>query len=328
MDFELSQLSALSAAVSEGTLEGAARALHITPSAVSQRLKALELAAGRVLLVRSKPVRVTPSGEPVLRLAKQMALLTADAARELDAFQPADPTGPADPSAGGQPRPVTITLAVNADSLATWILDALAPLAGSLCFDFHREDQAHTSALLREGTAMAAITADAQPVPGCSSTPLGSTRYRCMASPAFDHRYFPHGVSTAALATAPVVVFDRDDDLQHRYLRRRTRKRLDPPVHYVPSTADYLSAVRLGFGWGMLPDVQARAHERAGDLIDLDAAGSIAIPLYWQQWKLRSPSLDRVADAIRAAARAQLEQPASRHSRRSVTSDRSDSSAR
>lgn len=295
MEFDLSQLAALSAAVSEGTLDGAARALHVTPSAVSQRLKALEQAAGRVLLVRSKPVRVTPSGEPVLRLARQVALLVADARRELD----------------GDARPVTIPLAINADSLATWVLDALVPLGGSLCFDMYREDQAHTSALLREGTAMAAITSDAEPVPGCSSSPLGSMRYRCMASPDFAARWFGAGITTTALAIAPVVVFDRKDDLQHRYLRRRSRRELDPPAHYVPSSADFLAAVRLGLGWGMVPDLQAQPYEQSGALVELDPAGASRITLYWQQWKLRSPSLDLVAEAIRGAAHRHLDQLAS-----------------
>ena len=83
MDLDLAQLRALRAAVDTGTLEGAARALHVTPSAVSQRLKALEQATGRVLLVRSRPVQVTEPGRAVLRLARQLDLLAADAAREL-----------------------------------------------------------------------------------------------------------------------------------------------------------------------------------------------------------------------------------------------------
>jgi LysR family transcriptional regulator (chromosome initiation inhibitor) len=181
-----------------------------------------------------------------------------------------------------------------------------------MCFDITREDQAHTSALLREGTAMAAITGDADPVPGCSSSPLGHMRYRCMASPAFSERWFAGGVTTAAFAQAPVVVFDRKDDLQRRYLRRRTRKRLDPPTHYVPATADFLYGVRLGLGWGMIPDVQASVYEASGELVDLDPAGASRIALYWQQWKLRSPSLDLVAQAIREGALVHLEQPSRR----------------
>jgi LysR family transcriptional regulator (chromosome initiation inhibitor) len=298
MDLDLGQLRALRATVAEGTLEAAARALHVTPSAVSQRLKALETATGRVLLVRSKPVQVTVSGEAVLRLARQVDLLTADAVREL---------GDA-PAASGESRPVTLPIAVNADSLATWVLPALAPLAGSCVFDLHREDQQHTSALLRRGTVMAAVTAHAEPVPGCSSTRLGGMRYRPMATPAFVSRWLADGVTSAALAGAPVVVYDRDDDLQHRWLRERAGADLGPPQHFVPSSADYVSAVRLGMGWGMVPDLQRTADDE-GRLVELDPDGAVDVVLYWQQWRLRSPSLDRVADALLAAARVQLDQP-------------------
>jgi LysR family transcriptional regulator (chromosome initiation inhibitor) len=291
VDLDLGQLRALEATVTAGTLDGAARALHVTPSAVSQRLKALETATGRVLLVRSKPVRVTESGQAVLRLARQVALLAADAAREL----------------AGEER-ITLPIAVNADSMATWVLPALAPLAGDLAFDLHREDQERTAALLRDGRVMAAVTADAEPVPGCSVTRLGGMRYRPMATAAVADRWFPAGVTAAALARAPVVVFDREDDLQHRYLRRRGVDPAAPPLHLVPASADYVSAVRLGFGWGMVPAQQ----EPEGELVDLDPDGAVDVVLYWQQWKLRTPSLDRVAEAVLAAARGALDPPVRR----------------
>ena len=126
MHHDLLQLQALSAAVAEGTFEAAARALHVTPSAISQRLRALEVATGRILLVRTKPVQVTDSGQVVLRLARQLDLFTADVAREL----------------GGDSSPAqvpTLPLAVNADSMATLLLPALAPLAGEVCLDLHPE---------------------------------------------------------------------------------------------------------------------------------------------------------------------------------------------
>lgn len=294
MDFDFAQLRALSAVVSAGTFDAAARALHVTPSAISQRLKALEAAAGRVLVVRSKPVRVTASGQVVLRLARQVEVLTADTARHLGTEHAS--------------RPVTLPIAVNADSLATWVLPALAPLADTVCVDLHRADQNHTSALLREGTVMAAVTADAEPVPGCSSIPLGSMSYQPMAAPGFAAQWFPDGVTARALANAPVVVFDREDDLQHHYLRLRTDQ-LDPPVHHVPSSADFPTAVALGLGWGMLPDLQSAVHYRDGRLVDLDPDGATDVTLHWQQWRLRSPTLDRVADAVLAAAGTHLDQP-------------------
>jgi LysR family transcriptional regulator, chromosome initiation inhibitor len=289
MDLDLAQLRALDATVRAGTLEAAARALHVTPSAVSQRLRALEVATGRVLLVRTKPVQVTDSGQAVLRLARQVDLLTADAVRELG---------------GGDERAV-LPIAVNADSMATWVLPALAPLAGELAFDLHREDQERTSALLRAGTVMAAVTTDAAPVPGCSVTRLGGMRYRPMAAPAFAATWFPDGPTPEALHRAPVVVFDRHDDLQHRYLRDRAPG-ADPPAHHVPASADYLAAVVLGLGWGMLPDQQVRGAE----LVVLDPGGALDVVLHWQQWKLRSSGLDRVREAVLAAARRELGQAA------------------
>ena len=292
MDLDLAQLRALDATVRGGTLEAAARALHVTPSAISQRLRALEVAAGRILLVRSKPVQVTESGQAVLRLARQVDLLAADVAREL----------------GGETSPdrlPTLPIAVNADSMATWVLPALAPLAGDVAFDLHREDQEHTSALLRAGTVMAAVTADAEPVPGCTSTPLGAMRYRPMASPALARRWFSDGPTPGALGRAPVVVFDRKDDLQHRYLHGRAGGDVAPPMHYVPASADYVAAVTLGLGWGMVPDLQRKGA--AADLVELDPAGVVDVVLYWQQWKLRAPTLDRVREAVLAAAGRELD---------------------
>ena len=291
MDVELGQLRALAAAVTSGTLEGAARELHVTPSAVSQRLKALEAATGRVLLVRSKPVRVTPSGAAVLRLARQVELLAADTARELETE-----SGP-----GGRP---TVPIAVNADSLATWLLPALAPLASDYCLDLHSTDQEHTSGLLRDGTVMAAVTAEAEAVPGCRVVRLGAMRYSPMATAAFAGEWFPDGMAADVLSAAPVVVFDRKDDLQHAYLQRKGASQ--PPIHYVPSSTDYLRAVRLGLGWGMVPDLQLTGTG-PGELVELDPDGATDVVLHWQQWRLVSPALDRVADAVREAARRQLD---------------------
>ncbi|MEV4421122.1 LysR family transcriptional regulator ArgP [Patulibacter sp. NPDC049589] len=298
MDLDLQQLRALSVAVSEGTLDAAARVLHVTPSAVSQRLRALEVATGQVLLVRSRPVRVTEAGRPVLRLARQVELLLTDTAAELDLSED-----------GGRASPLPV--AVNADSLATWVLPALQPLAADLFFRLYREDERRTSDLLRDGTVLAAVSTDAEPVAGCRVVPLGAMRYRPTAAPAFAARWFPDGPDPASLARAPVVTFDRDDPLQRAYLdahRARSGPPLEPPVHFVPSSADFVAAVRLGFGWGMVPDLQADDDRTAGALVDLDPDGAVDVALHWQQWQLRSPALDRLGEALIAAARRALVQ--------------------
>ncbi|TAJ48897.1 MAG: LysR family transcriptional regulator ArgP [Herbiconiux sp.] len=293
MDFEISQLAALEAAVSEGTFEAAARRLRVTPSAVSQRIKALETSVGRVLLQRSKPIEPTESGRIILRFARQIDALGDDVRRGL---------GQENASRSRMP------IAVNADSLATWILPALAPLAAEIAFDFHREDQSHTLSLLRDGTAMAAITGVAEAVQGCSSTPLGAMRYQPMASRAFAARWFAGApdASDEPFAHAPVVIFDRRDDLQDVVLRRRAARSgsvVDPPRHYVPASVDFVEAVRLGFGWGMVPELQA---DGVDDLVLVDPEATIDVPLYWQQWQLHTPSLEQVAATVRRAAAAAL----------------------
>ncbi|MCU1543470.1 MAG: chromosome replication initiation inhibitor protein [Microbacteriaceae bacterium] len=290
MDFDLAQLRALSAAVAEGTFEAAARSLNVTPSAISQRIKSLETAVGSVLVQRSKPVRVTEPGQAVLRLAREVSVLAADAERELQ--------GGGD---SGERRPVEVPVAVNADSLATWILPALAGLPRGMSFDIHLDDQDHTTALLRSGTVMAAVTAIAAPIQGCTSTILGTMRYRARCTRAFADEWFADGATHRALGLAPVVVFDRKDDLQDTYLRSRRGQTPTPPRHYVPSSTDFARAVRFGLGWGMIPDLQREAGD---ELVEMDDSpgSTIDVPLYWQQWQLRSPTLDAVAVAVRAAA--------------------------
>jgi LysR family transcriptional regulator (chromosome initiation inhibitor) len=289
MEFDQAQLEALSACVAEGTFEAAGRRLHITPSAVSQRIKALETSVGQVLLNRSKPVRPTPSGRTLLRIARQMQALTAEAAREL----------------GNEPaaRGTVISVAVNADSLATWFLPALAAVGPSYAFDLHRSDQDQTAGLLRDGTVMAAVTTQAAAIPGCTTERLGTMHYRPRASPGFAATWFPDGPSVAALARAPVVCFDRQDRLQEQYLRRRSRRRLDPPCHYTPGSAEFTHAVRLGLGWGMVSDLQAAPAE---DFVGLDPEGGIDVTLFWQQWRLGTAALGRVTQAVRHAAAAGL----------------------
>ncbi|MET0929706.1 MAG: LysR family transcriptional regulator ArgP [Aeromicrobium sp.] len=285
MDF--AQLAALAAVIDEGSFDAAASALHLTPSAVSQRIKALEQSAGQVLVRRTKPAEVTAAGEPYLRLARQIEVLVHEA-------------GTAEPA--GDARPVTVPIALSADAMATWVLPALATVADGICFDLHRDDQSRTAELLRAGTVMGAITSVVEPVQGCRSTRLGIARYRPMATPAFVERWFADGVTPEALAVAPIVVFDRNDDLQERYLRRRSRRRLDPPRHRVPASADFAEAVALGLGWAVLPHEQSDDREAAGLLVELDPGQHVDVVLHWQQWTLQTPALEAVAAAIREAA--------------------------
>ncbi|MFI9648193.1 LysR family transcriptional regulator ArgP [Streptomyces sp. NPDC052040] len=302
-ELPLDQVRTLLAVVDEGTFDAAARALHVTPSAVSQRVKALEQRTGRVLLTRTKPVRPTESGEVVVRFARQLARLEREARAELGM------TG-----AGEWTR---LSVAVNADSLATWFLPALirVPEDAGICFELRREDEAHTAALLREGRVMAAVTSSPEPVAGCAVRKLGRMRYLAVASPGFTERWlggWPEVPLREVLGAAPVITFDRRDDFQDRFLRGlRTGRDAGSRRHFVPTSEGFVDAVAGGLGWGLVPEQQAAPLLAAGRLVELAPGRPAEVPLYWQQWKLDSAALAAVAEAVVAAAEESLG-PASR----------------
>ena len=301
-ELPLDQARTLLAAVDGGSFDAAAAALNVTPSAISQRVKALEQRIGRVLLTRTKPIALTDSGEVLVRYARQLLRLEADAAAEL--------------GLGTDQVSTTLAVAVNADSLSTWFLDALERVPHSLRvgFELLREDESRTADLLRRGRVAAAVTADAHAVTGCRVEHLGVMRYRASASPAFVARWLSGGPVERTLPAAPMLVFDRNDDLQDKYLRTLTAGRAGAaegtggPVpggrtrHLVPTSEAFLSAVVRGLGWGMIPDEQA-ALLPPGALVDLVPGRVVEVPLYWQQWKLDSPALKALSDAVLAVAR-------------------------
>ncbi|MBT2502015.1 LysR family transcriptional regulator ArgP [Curtobacterium sp. ISL-83] len=301
--FQREHLETLLAAVDHGTLDAAARALSITPSAVSQRIKSMEQQVGRVLLQRTTPVLPTPDGEVVLRHARQARLLDEETSRALGSAEHPEDTVP------------SIPLAVNADSLGTWFLDALALVRADteVVFELHREDQDRTAALLRAGTVMAAVTAEADPVQGCSSVPLGIDRYRAVAAPAFVERYLGGADSErrmlSRLDRVPLVDYDRADDLQQGFLRRVLGHAPRGPRHFVPTSADFARAVSLGFGWGLLPEAQCLGALGRGELVELTPGRRADVALWWQRWNLASPLLERVTEAVRTTAADRLHPP-------------------
>lgn len=283
MELPRDLLRTLVAAIDAGTLDGAAQTLALTPSAVSQRIRALERQLGRVLLTRTRPVRPTPDGTVLLRLGRQLALLEHEALAEL----------------GAEQGTATMRLGVNADSLASWFLPAVAAVAQAhdVVVELHREDQERTAALLESGTVMGAVTAQREPVPGCVSSPIGGMRYVAAASPAFAARWLPEGGSAAELALAPFVDFDDSDVLQARHLAARGVVGT-PPRHLVSASAEFGRAIELGLGWGMLLPSQLET----GAFVALDG-DPIDVPLHWQRWNLSSTLLDAITDAVVAAAR-------------------------
>ena len=296
LDYPL--LEAVAAVDREGSFEGAARALHVTPSAVSQRVKLLEERVGTPLVVRGRPCTVTPAGRHLCRHVEQVGLLE----RDLHGVLPAVAAG------AGPSRAAVLRVAINADSLATWFPGAMARFAANddTLLDVALEDEAHTAEWLRTGQVLAAVAARAKPSPGCQSVPLGGLRYLATASPAFVARRFADGVDAVTLARAPTLQLSRKDELQRRWLRRVCHKDVEPPTHGLPTTQAFLDAVLAGVAWAMNPEPLVRPHLAAGRLVELVRGTALVVPLHWHHTRLAPAAVERLTRAVVAEARERL----------------------
>jgi LysR family transcriptional regulator, chromosome initiation inhibitor len=290
MDLLHPQLAAFATVLEEGSFEAAAQRLSVTSSAISQRIKALEDRLGQALVVRQLPCRPTPAGERLLRRVRPMQVLENEALA--DFLPTSDATARA------------IPIAINADSLQTWFLKGLARLHHShrYLFDVRVDDQDHTQDMLRDGTVLGAVTGQSRPVQGCNVDPLGAMRYRAIASPAFAGEHFGDGLTAQSLNTAPLIVFDRKDDLQWRFIRRITRARVAPPVHYLPTSTGFIEAAALGLGWCLAPETLITSAVAAKRVVTLDAGRWLDVPLYWQYAAVRSETLENLGRTFYEAA--------------------------
>ena len=296
MKVDNAQLAAFAAVLEEGSFEAAARRLHVTPSAVSQRIRSLEERLGQILLQRGSPCLATDAGKKLARFAGQVAVLENEMLRAI---------GLTDGDTRTAPR---VPLAVNADSLETWffsVFDTL-PVEGVLRLDVRVEDQDHSAVLLREGAVMAAVSSSPVPVQGCRVELLGVMRYLALASPDYVVRHLAAKPVDEALASAPVLVFNGKDALQARFLSLCSDYPLEPPVHFIPSVHGFIEAARRGLGWGMMPAILSREALKTGALVEIAQGRHLDVPLYWHCWRLESPVLDALSNAVRRAAASAL----------------------
>jgi LysR family transcriptional regulator, chromosome initiation inhibitor len=293
------QLEALAAVVEHGGFGPAAKALSLTLAAVSLRIKALEDGLGQRLLVRGKAVRATAAGQALLAHVKQVRMMEADV---LSALQGGVATG------GRRVNWQTLAVAVNADSPASWFLPGVAPLLERhrLLLDILIDDQDHTHDALKSGEVMGCVTTLAEPMRGCVAEPLGVMRYRCLATPDVVQRCrTPAGaVSPHRVLAQPAIIFNRKDALQDIFLAQHFGLRQpNYPRHFAPAVDAFEAALRLGMGWGMVPELH---WPSLPDLVELVPGAWVDVVLYWQHWAREAPSAQRLTQAVKDAAHASL----------------------
>lgn len=298
--FDPAALECLAAIVEEGGFDRAAQRLNITQSAVSQRLRALEAQVGTVLIVRSRPIRPTSAGHLLLKHTRQLRLLRADLEHDLRELAPS--------STAGAREEERISLAINADSIATWALPALDGIARQgLPLEIVTDDQDFTHEWLREGQVLGCVTTVKQALRGCKVLPLGAMDYVAVAQPGFAHGRFPQGLSAHNFKGVPFVAFNRKDDMQAEFVARAFGlKRVSLNQFFVPSSEGQVRAVLAGWGVSVVPELLVRGLLAQGELVDVLPRTKVQVQLYWHCWNLESAVLDQLTNALAAAARGAL----------------------
>ncbi len=284
--FDYKLIEALALVIEEGGFERAARVLCITQSAVSQRLRQLEDGCGQVLLTRGSPPEPTSAGRNLLKHYRQVRLLEEELGTDL--------------KRGTQPRRTTLAIGINADSLASWFMDAARTLLEQdFLLDLRVEDQIQTDQLLRDGEVAGCISTEVAPIKGCKVTPLMTTHYRMLGTPEFLQRWFPEGFTLAAAETAPAVIFNRQDRLHHHYCEQILGDCPNHfPAHYIPSREELLGMISAGFGYGMVPDWDSADQLASGQLVELAPDQPQRVKLYWHCWNLESEALQELTEQL------------------------------
>jgi LysR family transcriptional regulator (chromosome initiation inhibitor) len=287
MRLNYDNLHAFSTVLREGSFAKAAQALRITQSAVSQRISALEDILGHRILVRETPPRPTQSGRALLHHAQQVERWEQNVLGELEGTRREGFT--------------TFSVAVNADSLASWFLDAMVPALNSPTnlINILVEDERHTDELLKRGEVSGCVSARARAPGGCDSEYLGDMTYRLVATPTYRATYFKRGITRDSLVKAPAVLFNHRDELHAEFLRGELGiKDLIFPHHLVPSSQGFVSMIERGLAYGLVPEFQAADLLKRGVFVELTPRHRAVIKLHWQYTRLQPPFVRDFSESI------------------------------
>jgi LysR family transcriptional regulator (chromosome initiation inhibitor) len=287
--FDYHRIEAYAAVIQEGGFEKAAAGLHITQSAVSQRIKQLEEQFGRIILLRTTPPQPTPFGKKILRLYYQVSRLEDDFQGSIGDDKPENFT--------------SLPIGINADTLATWFFEAVQPFLGKnrVVLDLMVDDQEETHRLLKDGKVLGCISTRRSPLQGCNALFLGHVEYGIFCSVGFRKKWFGDGLNVETVRRAPMITFNRKDRLNTKILKRILG---EAPVgystFYVPSAEVFMDFIVGGLAYGAVPDQQSRQLLEEGIIMDLAPEHKEKVPLYWHYWNLDSDLLRQFSAQLAA----------------------------
>ncbi|WP_151750615.1 ArgP/LysG family DNA-binding transcriptional regulator [Acinetobacter sp. TUM15131] len=275
------------AVAENGSFEQAGVKLYITASAVTLRVQALEKELGQLLLIRGRPCVLTQAGQQLFEHLQHIRRLEQNLLHGL--------TGSAESNF------FKTVIGSNEDSLATWLLPALKEvlLKEKIVIELRTDDQSHTYSLLERGTVSACISIEDKPMRGCNAEYLGVMRYRMVSTKHFRKKWFAEGVHRENLRMTPAIIFNEKDRMHFDILEKRYGLMKGTyPCHLIPSSESFVTAIKFGLGYGMVPELQLNAENKEDGLEELLPEAKIEIPLYWHHWTQQSKPLQLLTEHI------------------------------
>ncbi|WP_164990484.1 LysR family transcriptional regulator [Agromyces albus] len=269
-----------------GSLDAAARRLEITPSAVSQRLKSLETLLGRVVLVRSKPVRLTTAGDSVVRFARQAQQLEDEVLRNLGVV-----------SRGIRPR---ISVRVDTDLRSYWVA-AVASAAADIPVDISMFEEGVWDDGRESGQAAIAVTVRPEEAPGWETISLGSVGFDAVASPAFVERWGLLRAGSLSFSNDAPTVIVRGRERRHNTFLTADTHTVSDSITTVPSTEIALAFAEAGHGWCLLPRTVTTTSLQRGRLLRVSTT-SIREDYQLQRWGIHTPAVEAVISRLQQTA--------------------------
>jgi len=273
--FDYKLLTALSSIIEMQSFELAANKLFISQSAISQRIKLLEENIGQPILIRSQPIELTAVGEQLLSHYKKVQQLENELLPELLPDNPA--------------KPMKISLALNADSMATWFIQAVTPVLKEHLVELNLliAHEEHTLDKLRTGEAIGAVSVIKKPLKGYRSFELGKMNYCLVSSKSFQKKYFEEGVTKSSLKMAPAISYDHKDDTHERFITKHFGlASSEYYCHSVRSSEAFVELAKQGVAYCLLPELQIKTELASGELIKLCPQKQLIQTLYWHSWIL------------------------------------------
>src|SRR5712692_1037558 len=295
---QLESLKMFCDVVETGSFSRAAQLNHVTQSAVSQQIRALEKRYEQKLLSRSaRQVLPTPAGERLFRGCKEILARFSEVEQEIrdQGTQIAGTTS------------VSTIYSVGLHELQS-IQKALLKTHQkvNMRLSYRRSDQVYDDVIL--GAAEIGIVAYPQPRAGVDILPFRDDKLAVVCAPSHPLASKAR-VSMAALAGVPFIAFDREAPTRKAIDRLFREREVElNPVMEMDNVETVKRAVEMGLGVAVLPVATVQHEVAEGTLVAKPfAEGTFSRPIgiLIRKGKYLDRASQAVLEAFKAAAKAE-----------------------